>query len=444
MIKDKKIREIIKESWSVGWPTAFIMFYEFMIGFTDVYVASKFGKEAQAAYGIAFQLYFIFIIIGIALSVGVVSVVARLFSSDKPEIFKTAVSSSVATATLSGLIFGICGVLFSKDIIQVLDLPAVVKVYAAPFATLYSLAFLFDYILMSTNSIMRSCNMIKKSLWIMSLVCVLNIILDFVLAFHTPLGLRGIAIATVISLSIGAAISLYYMWKLVGRFSFSLTIVKNIFKISWPSGVLQALWQLGALVLFLIISHLPKYNVEIMAAFTNGLKIESAIFLPAFAFNMACAVVVGNLIGKNDKEYAFRGGIITALLGIVIVSILTILVMLNARRIASFLSNDIIVVNESVRYIYIALLSEPIMAWGVILGGGLNGAGDTKSVMIIATLAIWLVRIPLCYILGIYFCLGATAIWWTMNISVTLQAIFITVRYYRKKWVSQAQMSLEV
>jgi len=38
--------------------------------------------------------------------------------------------------------------------------------------------------------------------------------------------------------------------------------------------------------------------VEILAAFTAGLRIESAIFLPAFAFNMANAVIVGNLLGS--------------------------------------------------------------------------------------------------------------------------------------------------
>lgn len=65
----------------------------------------------------------------------------------------------------------------------------------------------------------------------------------------------------------------------------------------------------------MILGALPKNNVEIMAAFTNGLKIESAIFLPAFAFNMANTVVIGNLLGRNDKEGAFRAGIITALTG---------------------------------------------------------------------------------------------------------------------------------
>lgn len=441
-IKNERIRAMIGECWSLSWPMTFIMLYEFLIGFCDVYIAGKFGKTAQAAYGFAFQLYFVFIIIGIALSVGIVSVVSRLYASQKTEEFKTAVDSSLIIAAVFGFIFGITGVLFSGDLINILNLPQEIKAYTIPLMKIYSLAFLFDYTLMAANGILRACATIKQSLWIMSIVCAMNIALDFLLAFATPLGFKGIALATVISIFTGAVLSLYCIKKSITRLKFSMSIAKNILNISWPSGLLQVFWQSGALVLFLILSLLPARSVEIMAAFTNGLKIESAIFLPAFAFNMANAVVVGNLLGKKEERYAFRGGIITAVMGVAIVGILTIIVMLNAGRVAGLLSDNNIVVTESMKYIYIALLSEPIMAWGVILGGGLNGAGDTKSVMAAVITSVWLVRIPLCYILGIYFGFGAIAVWWSMNASILIQSIIITKRYYSRKWIAKAEARL--
>ncbi|MCX5711619.1 MAG: MATE family efflux transporter, partial [Candidatus Omnitrophica bacterium] len=82
------------------------------------------------------------------------------------------------------------------------------------------------------------------------------------------------------------------------------------------------------------------------------------------------------------------------------------------------------------------------MAWGIILGGGLNGAGDTMGVMVITSLSVWLVRIPLSYLLSIYFRLGAVSIWWAMNASILIQAIFITKRYFSRKWVAQAQAAV--
>jgi MATE family multidrug resistance protein len=145
--------------------------------------------------------------------------------------------------------------------------------------------------------------------------------------------------------------------------------------------------------------------------------------------------VVGNLLGEKKENDALNAGIVTASIGVAIVTFLTILMIANARFVASLLSNNALVVNETMKYLKVCLISEPFMAWGVILSGGLNGAGDTKSVMIRVALSVWLVRIPLSYLLGIVFGFGAIAVWWSMNSSLLVQAILISKRYYSKKWL---------
>ena len=150
---------------------------------------------------------------------------------------------------------------------------------------------------------------------------------------------------------------------------------------------------------------------------------------------MANAVIVGNLLGEKRKEDAFRSGFITASIGVLIVTILVIAVILNARWITSFLSNNEIVIRESMKYIYISMISEPFMAWGLILGGGLNGAGDTRSVMIRVALSVWFVRIPLSYIFVVLFGFGPVSVWWSMNLSQFLQAYLISRRYFNRGWL---------
>lgn len=434
---NKKIRLILAESWSVCWPMMLIMFFEALIGLTDVFVAGQFGKEVKAAYGLCFQIYFVFILFGIALSVGSVSVLSRLFTAGKKEEYNLGVHTSYITSFVVGLILAIMGVLFSPVIITLLNVPEAVKGYAIPFLTIYSLCILFDYLVIMTNGILRASQMIKKSLRTMVIVCVLNIILDIVLSLYTPLRFQGIAIATVISLFLGSLLNTLYVRRLVTQtLHFSFALLKKILKISWPSAMLQILWQLGSMTLFLILSNVAMHNVTIMAAFTTGLMVESMIFLPAFAFNMANAVVVGNLLGKKQNDDAYRSGIVTAVTGVVIISILSLLIMLNARFITSLLSKNALVIDHAVTYIRITLLFEPIMALGVILGGALSGAGDTKTVMKIVGLGVWMVRIPLCYLLGVHFKFGPNAIWWSMNASAVFQCIFMVKRYRGKKWIA--------
>ncbi len=420
----------------MSWPMTLIMFFEFLIGITDVYIAGKVGQEIQATYGFVLQLYFIFIVIANALTVGAVSVVSRLYTSGNRRELTQAIFSSVVAAAVAGILLAFASFISAPVIIHILSIPEELKHFGEPFIKIYAVGLPFHYELINCNGILRSCNRIKTSLKTMVLVCLLNITLNFVLVFHTPLGFQGIALATAASVFIGSIANLIHVNRVMvrGR-EFSVNLVKKMVLIGWPMGLLQILWQLASMVLFLILSALPESRVEILAALTMGLRIESAIYLPAFAFNMANAVIVGNLLGEQKKEEAFRSGMVTATIGLGIVTLMVILVIANARWIVSFLSHHPIVIKESIKYIYISMISEPFMAWGIILGGGLNGAGDTKSVMLRVSLSLWLVRIPLSYIFVILLGWGAASVWWCMNLSQFLQAFLISKRYLSKQWL---------
>jgi MATE family multidrug resistance protein len=393
------------------------MFFEFLIGLTDVYIAGRVSKEVQATYGFVIQLYFIFIVIANALTVGTVSVVSRLFTSEKKEGLTEAIFSSVVATASTGLVLAMAAMLFSSELIHVLNIPETLKRLSLPFIKIYAIGLVFHYMLINSNGILRSCDLVKKSLITMTLVCVINILFNFLFVFYTPIGFRGIALATTSSVFIGSLVNMIHMRKFMVRAKrFSVAPIKKMGGIGWPIGLLQALWQLSSMVLFLILSSLPERKVEILAALTTGLRIESAIYLPAIAFNMANAVIVGNFLGEKKDADAFRSGMVTASIGVAIIVMMAIAVVLNARWIVSFLSTNEIVIHESMKYIYISMISEPFMAWGLILGGGLNGAGDTKSVMLRVALSLWLVRIPLSYAFVTLFGFGPASVWWSMNL----------------------------
>ncbi len=432
-----QIGSFVSRSWSVSWPLTLIMFFDFLIGLTDVYIAGRISKDIQAAYGFVIQLYFILIVIANALTVGTVSVVSRLYTSGNRNALSEAIFSSLLTTGGAGVVLAVAGVFLSPGLIHFVNIPEELKGLTISFIEIYSVGLLFHYLLINSNGVLRSCDRVKDSLKTQAFVCLLNIGLNFLLVFCTPLGFKGIAAATASSVFIGSLINL---WKvrssMPGTRKASLSLTRKMISIGWPIGLLQVLWQASSMVLFLILSALPEHNVEILAALTTGLRIESVIYLPVFGFNMANAVIVGNFLGEKRKDDAFRSGFITAAIGVLIVIVVVTSVVLNARWIASVLSDNAVVIRESMKYIYISMLSEPFMAWGVILSGGLNGAGDTRSVLMRIALSVWLVRIPLSYLFVVVFGFGAVAVWWSMNISQFVQAIAISMRYFKKEWLA--------
>ncbi|MCM8819226.1 MAG: MATE family efflux transporter [Candidatus Omnitrophica bacterium] len=432
----QKIKFLTIESIKICFPISLIMLFEFLMGLADVYVAGRINKEIQASYGLAFQLYLVGLIPIISFSVGVVSLLSRQFSAlkigaNKKEFYKTSFSA-ISVSFIFGILISILGVFLYPVIINFLKIPSDINFFSKNLIRIYSFSLFFEYFFIIANAILRSCKKIVISLRNYTIVTILNIILNFVLVFFTPLGYLGIALATVISLFVGALFSIFAIKEFLVYRKISFLYLKEIFNISWPIGLIQILWNMASVVIFTILAKLPTNNIETIAAFTNALKLEAAIFLPAFAFNMASAVLVGNFIGKKNFLDAFNIGRIIAILGLIVVGALSLLVILNAKFIMSILSSNEIVIREGLIYLYISLIFEPLLAWSIILNGSLSGAGYTKDILIVMIISIWLVRVPFCYILAILLKKGAIGVWIGMNISIITQAIFITNRYLKR------------
>ena len=411
-----------------------IMFFEFFMNLTDVYIAGLLGKEVKAATGLSSQVYSFFIMAGHAITTGTVSVVSRLFSGEDKEVFKSAVFTAVSAACAAGAMIGALGIAFAPWVITAANAPDSVKDYGVTLLRIYSFGLFFHMVLINMNGVLRSCRMMKTTMFVMILAAVLNIAFNVIFINFTTLGYKGLALSTVASVFIAFCINIAIIFKIInGTYIFSKHLLKRILSVGWPSGIVSISWQLGATVLFAIIAMLPN-SVDAMAAYTTGLRIEAAIFMPAFAFNMANAVIIGNLMGEKRFKDAYRAGITTAAMSVAIVSVMACIVILNARPIAEILDKNPTVIDEVMMYLYICMVSEPFIALNLAMAGALNGAGDTKATMRYAVLSVWFIRMPLAYLLGVFFGFGSVGIWCALNVGFFIHAALSLRRFLSCKW----------
>ena len=430
----KNVMPLIKSSWKMSWPIMVMMVFEFLISMTDIYIAGLYGKEVKAATGLASQVYALFIMTGHALTIGAVSILSRLYTGEDKKLFKSAVFTSVTSAFSFGVIICIIGILFSKQIATLLNAENQVKEYASTLIKIYFLGIIFHMTLINMNGVLRSCKRVIITMGVMVFAAILNIILLLYFYNFTDIGFKGIAISTAISLSAASIINIIIMYRIIDKvYIFSINILKQILSIGWPGGIVSLSWQFGGTALYAILGMLT-YSTEIMAAYATGLRIESAIFMPAFAFNMANAVIVGNLMGEKKFDEAYKNGFVTAFISMTIVTVMMSVIILFARPIAEMLEPNKAVVPEIIKYLYICMIAEPFIALNLAMNGALNGAGDTKATMRYAILNVWVLRLPLAYILGIFLGFGATGIWWALNMGFFMQVILSTRRFMSKKW----------
>lgn len=430
--------------WQLSWPMLLIMIFNFIVGLTDVYVAGLINPEIQATLGFVGEIYFLIIILANAISMGTRALVARAIGAgDTGRAVEVARQSLLFGAVTAALIMAVFLFLID-EIIALAGFPAPIRDIAKDFLRIYSFALAANYILIISNAVFQASGEVRKPLVTMFLVMSLNVTGDFILVFGigiTPaMGYTGIAIATALSVTTGMIVNLAFLSRKTWHGVYALPVrissgtIRKIIHVGWPAALLQILWNAGSIVLYNILGRLGEKSVPALAAITNGLRIEAVVYLPAFALNMAASVLTGQSLGAGLLKRAEQTGWKITFFGVGLMSAIATIIFIWAGQFASFLTTDQDVLKETISYLRFNMLSEPFMALSVILGGSLQGAGDTRSTMWVIAIGMWFVRLPLAYVLAHVMSYGATGVWAAMLVSMVVQGLLMSIRFRQGIW----------
>src|ERR1700690_1580909 len=331
------------------------------------------------------------------------------------------------------------GLIFYNEIVTLAGFPSEIREITGKFLQVFAISLGANYLLIISNSVFRACGEVKKPLLTMTVVSIINIVLNFVLVFgifpFPKMGFIGIAIASAVSVAVGTVLNLLFFrfgsWAGIYQRPWSLSgeIIKKTLSISWPAALLQIAWNAGSIILYNILSRLGDASITALAAITNGFRIEGVIFLPAFALNMAASVLIGQNLGAGNKDRAASARWRIAGAGDPLITLMSVIVFVFADVLASMLTNSRYVLKETARYLRFNMGAEPFMAVSAILGGALQGAGETRGTMWIIIIAMWVIRLPLAYFLSVIHGYGAGGVWTAMVTSMAFQGVIMVLRF---------------
>ena len=115
---------------------------------------------------------------------------------------------------------------------------------------------------------------------------------------------------------------------------------------------------------------------------------------------------------------------------IAILSALAVAVFIRAEAFAALVARDPAVLAETARYLRINMIAQPFIALSLSLSGGLQGAGDTRGTMWVIVIAMWLIRLPLAWILALPLGFGAKGVWTAMVASMVCQSLLMARRFH--------------
>ena len=431
--------------WTLSWPQMLMMVFHFLIGFVDVWVAGQIDHRLQAALGIITQSLFFFLVIATAVAGGGVAAISQSLGAGRKLRAERYIGLCLQVSVVFGLIFPLVGLPAKGLFVNLLQVPQDI----APLTEYVLEVFLYTlppyYMLIVQNAVFRSRKKVMVPLYAMILVTVVNTLgdLGFGLGwFGLPnLGVKGVVWATFWSISLGALYGLFMLRRdgtlrrqIFAPWRWVRCAYPYLFKVAWPAGLMQIVWHSGYLVLFAITASLPEGSVMALAGMAAGTRIESLLFLPAFALNLTASILVGHFLGAGRPDEARRVGLRILGIGLVGICAFTLLLWTVLGPVTGFLAPNPEVKAQALDYLTWNMLAIPFTLTTMILAGALGGAGATLYNLLGMGAGTWLVRLPLAYILG-HLVLGrATGVWISMLASQAVQAAILLYIFTRWDW----------
>ena len=326
----------------------------------DTLVVGRFiGKDALAAVGSTYILITFLTSLIIGLCMGSGAIFAHSFGSKDFKQFKKDIFVSFVFILFITIIIYLIVLPNSEKIMILLNVPSDIISKTLDYSNIIFLGIGFVFIYNFNAYILKAVNNSKIPLLFLSISCLINIVLDLYFVINLKLGVKGVAIATLIAQAISSiGIYLYRIIKIKELnlhkedLVFSFKRLKFIVSNTLFAGLQRSIMNFGALTIQGLVN---SFGSDIMASFAAVSKIDTFAFLPISELSNAYSIFISQNIGANNKQRIVEGKKISFLTGIIFGIALGIVVNIFAKNLMLIFVNtsETNIINEGIKYISI-------------------------------------------------------------------------------------------
>lgn len=439
------VREKISLVFGLSLPTMLAQLSSIMMEYIDAAMVGRLGANDSAAIGLVATSTWLFYGMSSALSVGFNVLVAQKIGAGKEKEARNVVKIGLITTLLISLIIGAVGFLISDYLPVWLGGDASITGGAAIYFKIFSLS-VPAIALGSVAGGMISCSGNTKIPSALNIaMCFMDIIFNAVFIFESGsinivghkiayfglgYGVKGAALGTALAYIINMVIMVFVLLTGIPMLKlrknepvFDIkTNLKNAAIISIPVAIEQIVTCGAQITSTKIVA--PLGNVAI-AANSFAITAESLCYMPGYGISSAATTLVGQSVGAK-REDAKSFGVVTTILGMLVMGALAVLMYLFAPAVLGFLTNDAQIRELGANVLRIEAFAEPLYAASIVITGVLRGAGDTVVPSSISFMSMWLIRIPMAYLLA--QTMGLRGVWFAMCTELCVKGlVFILI-----------------
>ena len=437
------VQKIIK----IGLPIAIQNFVLTSLNLVDNIMIGTRGEIAFAAVSLSNRLYFVLLITIFGVLSGMGIFTSQYWGVKDTKNIKRIVGMGLTITFILSFSVTALAYFFPKEILSIFSKEPELLEKGASYLKIacfsyipLSLGYVFTF---NSRSIHRAKLPMIASIIALSINTILNYILINGKLGFPVLGVKGAAIATVISRVLEVLILVTIIFNTKGHplkgklkeyFSFTSKMFKTVMKKTIPVIVNEASWSVGMSIYFIAYGALGS---KAIASIQVALTISDLFWAFLIGFGSAISVIIGNYLGAKKIEKAVIIAKKSMIYNLVATFILGIIYLITGRYVASIFNFDAATIHNSLNTIIVSALYMPIRGMNFLLIIGiLRSGGDTKFCMLIDLFSIYIIGIPLAFLAVYVFNFPVHIVLAVVYFEELVKVFILYKRFKSKKWLN--------
>lgn len=443
--------------WRLAWPTVLEQLLIMVVQYVDTAMVGSLGKNATAAIAVTSSFTWLVngIFSGISLGFGVP--VGRYIGAGKPDQARAVIRQAVLTIFGFGILATLIMQFLAPHLPAWLGAEEAIRADASSYLTCVSAVYLFSLSINVCSNILRCVGDTRTPLIFNIATNLINVVLNTLLIYDTRTvnlfglrftmwgagwGVTGAAIATAIATAFSGIMLLTALFRpsfpvsirLKDRFRFDKAIFKDMVRLGSPVTFERVTISLGQVALTAMVTAIGTAE---LAAHSLATTAESITYMPAFGFSAAATTLIAQSMGANRPELAKRFSRYCILGAVALMTAMGCVLFFGGQFLVSLFTPDAEVVSLGGEVLRIEALAQPFFAISMVVSGIMRGARQTRITFVIAAVGMWIVRIPLAFLLLRTTDLGLTCAWIAMASDLCVRGLIALFYYKKGNWAQQ-------
>ena len=424
-------------------PMVLEMAMESLFALVDAFFVAKVSPDAVATVGLTESVITLVYAVAIGISTAPVAMIARYIGEKNQAGASRVAKQAMYMAIGVSITLGIPGVIFADDILRLMGGSEELIASGVNYTRLLFGSNVVIMLLFLLNGIFRGAGDAAYAMRALWLANGINIILDPIfihgLGPIPAMGVTGAAVATTIGRGIGVSYQLYVLFggrgtiKLrAGGWKLDWDILRRLGRIA-SSGAMQYIIASASWIFLMRI--IATFGSEAVAGYTIAIRLIIFTLLPAWGLSNATATLVGQNLGAKEPDRAIRSVNIAAVMAGIFLGIISVFYLIFTPEFIRFFDDTPAVVEAGVTALRIFAIGYVLYGFGMIYSQAFNGAGDTRTPMIINVISFWITELPLGYFLGITMGLGVAGVTWSIIAGETMLTLLAYILFRKGRWL---------